>query len=65
MQIKLFHSYNINFYRKLLEDSLQFDFKKIHWVSSSISPAYGAGILASNYKNINISINDIVKGLKN
>ena len=27
--------------------TLQFDFKKIHWVSSDIDSAIGAGILAT------------------
>ena len=54
-----------NFYRKLLEEALQFDFKKIHWVSSSISPAYGAGLIAANYNDINVSIKQIISKYKN
>jgi N-acetylglucosamine kinase-like BadF-type ATPase len=54
-----------NFYRKLLKESLEFDFNSIHWISSDLSPAYGAGIMAARYKKINISLNDIVKALKN
>jgi len=50
-----------NFYRQLLEESLQFNFKKIHWVSSPISPAYGAGLIAANYNNINISAKEIIE----
>ena len=49
-----------NFYRKLLEEALQFDFNNIHWVSSSIPPAYGAGIIAANYNGINMSIKQII-----
>ena len=45
-----------NFYRKMLNEALQFDFKKIHWVFSDIDSAIGAGILASNYKGIDISL---------
>ena len=54
-----------NFYRNLLEESLQYDFNKIHWISSVLSPAYGAGIMAGNYKNINFSLKDIIKGVSN
>ena len=54
-----------NFYRKLLEESLQYDFNKIHWLSSVLSPAYGAGIMAGKYKNININLTDIIKGVTN
>ena len=54
-----------NFYRNLLEESLQYDFNKIHWISSVLSPAYGAGIMAGNYKNININLTDIIKGVSN
>ena len=51
------------FYRKSLNDSLQFDINDIHWVFSNISCAYSAGIMAAKYKNINVSINDIVKNI--
>ena len=54
-----------NFYRKMLNEALQFDFKKIHWVSSYIDSAIGAGILASNYKGIDISLKTIIRNLKN
>ena len=54
-----------NFYRKLLEESLQFDFKNIHWVSSTLTPAYGAGIMAARFKKIDISLRDIIKTIKN
>ena len=54
-----------NFYRNLLEESLQYDFNKIHWISSALSPAYGAGIMAGKYKNININLTDIIKGASN
>ena len=50
-----------NFYRKLLEEALQFDFKQIHWVSSSLNPAYGAGLLAASYKDIKISTKQILE----
>jgi len=46
------------FYRKLLSDALQFEFKNVHWVFSNLSAAYGSGLIASSYKDINISIKD-------
>ena len=45
---------NNNFYRNCLNQALEFDFKKIHWVSSNISPAYSAGIMAAACVNINV-----------
>ena len=54
-----------NFYRKMLNEALQFDFKKIHWVSSDIDSAIGAGILASNFKGIDISLKTIIRRHKN
>jgi N-acetylglucosamine kinase-like BadF-type ATPase len=56
---------NNKFYRKLLEESLQFDFKKVNWLTSILSPAYGAGLLAAEYKGFDISLNDIVKRIGN
>ena len=53
------------FFRKLVNQSLEFDVKNIHWVLSDISPAYSAGILAAATKNINISIEKIAKNIKN
>ena len=46
------------FYRKLLSEALQFEFKNIHWIFSDLSAAYGSGLIASSYKNITISIKD-------
>ena len=54
-----------NFYRKMLNEALQLEFKKIHWVSSDIDSAIGAGILASNYKGIDISLKTIIRKHKN
>ena len=51
-----------NFFRKALNDALQFNFSEINWIFSKIPPAYGAAILAAKYKNINIKISDILKG---
>ena len=44
-----------DFYRKSLNDALQFDIKDLHWIFSDISCAYSAGIIAANCKNIDIS----------
>ena len=49
----------------MINQSLEFDLDKIHWVFSDISPAYGAGIMAGAYKKINVPINKIVEKLKN
>jgi len=54
-----------NFYRKLLEDSLMFDFSEIKWITSILSPAYGAGLIAANYNGININLNKLIEKLKN
>ncbi len=47
------------FYRKLLSEALQFEFENLHWIFSDLSAAYGAGLIASAYKNINVSIQDL------
>ena len=54
-----------DYFRKLLNQALEFDIKNIHWVLSDVSPAFSAGILAGASKNINISIEKIVKNIKN
>ena len=51
------------FYRKSLNDSLSFHYNRINWIESSLSPAYGAGILAANYNNIDINIKTIIKNI--
>mgnify|MGYP001158305103 CR=1 FL=1 len=50
-----------DFYRKSLNDALQFDIKDLHWIFSDISCAYSAGIIAANCKNIDISINNVIQ----
>ena len=50
-----------NFYRKLLNDALQFDLKNIRWVFSDLSTAYISGIISANCRNIRVSLNDVVK----
>ena len=49
-----------DFYRKLVNDSLSFEFESIKWIISDLSPAYGAGIMAANYNNIKIDMSKIV-----
>jgi N-acetylglucosamine kinase-like BadF-type ATPase len=51
-----------DFFRKSLNDDLRFNFPDIKWTFSSISPAYGAGILAAKIHNVDIKVSDIVKG---
>jgi len=53
------------YYRNLLNQSLEFDFQNIHWIFSDISPAYGAGMMAAAYKNINVPIHKIAERIKN
>ena len=48
------------FYRKLLNESLSFNFQNIKWITTNLSPAYGAGILAANYKKIDIDSSKII-----
>ena len=52
-----------DFYRKLLNDALQFDLNNIHWVLSDISTAYIPGILSAKCRDIKISVNDVVKNI--
>lgn len=49
-----------NFYRKTLNDALQFDFPNIKWTFSNISNAYGAGLLAARLHDIDIKLSQII-----
>ena len=49
-------------FRKSLNDDLRFDFPEIKWTFSSISPAYGAGMLAAKVQGIDVKISNILKG---
>ena len=51
-----------DFFRDSLNDELRFQFPDIKWIFSSISPAYGAGILAARLYGIDLQIGDILKG---
>ena len=52
------------FYRQVLNDALQFEFNSIKWITSEISSAVGAGLVASKYVNINIKRENVVKHIK-
>ena len=49
-------------FRKSLNDDLRFDFPKIKWTFSTISPAYGAGMLAAKVQGVDVKVSDILKG---
>ena len=51
-----------DFFRNSLNDELRFNFPDIKWTFSSISPAYGAGILAAKIYDVHVKVSDIVKG---
>jgi len=51
-----------NYFRKSINEELRFQFPDIKWTFSSISPAYGAGIMAARLNNIGVKISDILKG---
>ena len=51
-----------DFFRQSLNDELLFNFTDIKWTFSSISSAYGAGILAARLQNVEIKISDLIKG---
>jgi len=51
-----------DYFRKSLNDNLRFNFPDIKWTFSSISSAYGAGILAARIHNVVIKVSDIIKG---
>jgi N-acetylglucosamine kinase-like BadF-type ATPase len=50
------------FYRRSLNDALQFNFHDIKWTFSMISSAYGAGMLAAKLHEVDISIPEIING---
>ena len=51
-----------DFFRKSLNEELRFNFPEIMWTFSSISPAYGAGILAARLYDVKVKVSDILKG---
>jgi len=51
-----------DFFRNSLNDDLRFNFPDIKWTFSSISPAYGAGILAAKIYDVDVKVSDIIKG---
>ena len=50
------------FFRNSLNDELRFDFPEIKWTFSTLSPAYGAGIMAARLHSMEVKITDILKG---
>jgi N-acetylglucosamine kinase-like BadF-type ATPase len=50
-----------DYYRKSLNDALQFDILDLNWIFSDISCSYSSGIIAAQCNDINLSINDIIK----
>ncbi len=48
-----------NLYRKALNDALAFDFQKINWLFSKISPAYGGAMLAAKLIDLDIPLEKI------
>ena len=51
-----------DFFRNSVNDELRFIFPEIKWTFSSISPAYGAGILAAKIHDVHVKVSDILKG---
>ena len=51
------------FYRKLINQSLEFEISNLQWLFSDISPAYSAGIMSAKHNNIDVSIEKIVENL--
>jgi N-acetylglucosamine kinase-like BadF-type ATPase len=51
-----------DYFRGSINDELRFQFPDIKWIFSTISPAYGAGLMAARLNNIDIKISDILKG---
>jgi len=51
-----------DFFRKCLNDALQFDFNDITWTFSTISSAYGAGMLSAKLIEADVLLKDILKG---
>ena len=51
-----------DFFRNSLNEELRFNFPEIKWTFSSISTAYGAGILAARLYDVKVKVSDILKG---
>ena len=49
-----------DFFRKTLNDALQFDFPNIKWTFSNISNAYGAGLLAARLYDVDVKLSQII-----
>ena len=51
-----------DYFRNSINDELRFQFPDIKWTFSSISPAYGAGLMVAHLHDIDVSIREILKG---
>ena len=49
------------FFRKLVNQSLKFNFKNVRWIFSRISSAYGSALIAAKSKGIEIQAEDIIE----
>ena len=50
------------FFRSSINDELRFRFPAIKWTFSTLSPAYGAGIMAARLHDVEVTVSDILKG---
>ena len=51
-----------DYFRSSINDELRFQFSDIKWTFSTISPAYGSGLLAAKLYGVDVEISDILKG---
>ena len=51
-----------DYFRGSINDELRFQFPDIKWTFSSISAAYGAGLMAARLYDIDVGISDILRG---
>jgi N-acetylglucosamine kinase-like BadF-type ATPase len=51
-----------DYFRSSVNDELRFQFPDIKWTFSTISAAYGAGLMAARLHHIDVAISDILKG---
>ena len=51
-----------DYFRGSINDELRFQFPDIKWTFSSISAAYGAGLMVARLYDIDVEISDILKG---
>ena len=51
-----------DYFRSSINDELRFQFSDSKWTFSTISPAYGSGLMAAKLYGIEVAISDILKG---